>query len=217
MLISPRYVDALGWAACLHQGQRRLGKDVPYLAHVMAVSSLVWEDGGTEDQAIAGLLHDAIEDAGQNHHSIAKRYGKAVADIVQDCTDPGKVPGSGLAGSWFRCKQRVIEALDQQPDTSLLVIAADKAHNARDHLLDGQRDPSHWQRARAGVEASTWYFQTLHRQLQRRLPQSRSVELLGEAVEGLLQLPEFRQLVPPGYEPPRYAADFATRQALAAM
>ena len=127
MLISPRYVDALGWAASLHQGQRRLGKDVPYLAHVMAVSSLVWEDGGDEDQAIAGLLHDAIEDAGQNHRSIAERYGTAVADIVQDCTDPGKVPGSGLTCSWFRCKQRLIEALDHQPDTSLLVIAADKA------------------------------------------------------------------------------------------
>lgn len=214
MLISPRYVDALGWAASLHQGQRRLGKDVPYLAHVMAVSSLVWEDGGDEDQAIAGLLHDAIEDAGQNHHSIAERYGTAVADIVQDCTDPGKVPGSGLTWSWFRCKQRLIEALDHQPDTSLLVIAADKAHNARDHLLDGQRDPSHWQRTRAGVEASTWYFQKLHRQLRRRLPQSRSVELLGEAVEGLLELPEFGLLVPRGENPQHWAAAFEERQAL---
>jgi len=60
---SPRYIKALQWAAELHGTQRRKGKDVPYLSHLLAVSALVWEDDGDEEQAIAALLHDAIEDA----------------------------------------------------------------------------------------------------------------------------------------------------------
>ena len=63
MTITPRYGQALLWAEELHRKQRRKGKPVPYISHLIAVSALVWEDGGTEDQAIAGLLHDAIEDA----------------------------------------------------------------------------------------------------------------------------------------------------------
>ena len=73
MPITPRYGDALAWADALHRDQQRKGKAVPYISHLIAVSGLVWEDGGTEDQAIAGLLHDAIEDAGQSHGSIAER------------------------------------------------------------------------------------------------------------------------------------------------
>ena len=84
---SLRYTDALHWAAELHRHQWRKGKPVPYIAHLIAVSGLVWEDGGTEDQAIAGLLHDAIEDAGQTKDSIALRYGSVVAGIVVACTD----------------------------------------------------------------------------------------------------------------------------------
>ena len=62
---SQRYDEALVWAAQLHREQRRKGKPVPYISHLISVSALVWEDGGSEDQAIAALLHDAIEDAGQ--------------------------------------------------------------------------------------------------------------------------------------------------------
>ena len=82
-LHSPLYVDALSWAAQLHSRQRRKGKPVPYISHLIAVSGLVWEDGGTEDQAIAALLHDAIEDADQSHDSIAERFGPEVAGIVR--------------------------------------------------------------------------------------------------------------------------------------
>jgi (p)ppGpp synthase/HD superfamily hydrolase len=70
MSLTPRYSDALQWAAELHGQQERKGKPVPYLSHLIAVSGLVWEDGGDEDQAIAALLHDAIEDAGIDDHRL---------------------------------------------------------------------------------------------------------------------------------------------------
>jgi (p)ppGpp synthase/HD superfamily hydrolase len=212
MLITPRYIEALVWAAELHQGQRRDGKDVPFIAHVMAVSSLVWEDGGNEEQAIAGLLHDAIEDARQTHGSIALRFGTEVADIVRDCTDPGKVPGSPCPDSWLRRKQNFIARMGHLPESSLLVAAADKAHNARDHVLDARRDPSYWLRARAGLEASAWYFLNLHRHLSQRLPGSRSIELLALAVNDLLTLPDFSRLVPVGADPVEWASQYEIRK-----
>jgi hypothetical protein len=211
VLITPRYCDALQWAADLHRDQLREGKNVPYLSHVIAVSSLVWEDGGNEDQAIAGLLHDAIEDAGQSHGSIALRFGAAVADIVQDCTDPGKQEADGNPHAWFRWKHRYLESLARKPDASLLVTAADKAHNAWDRLLEGHRDPTCWQQARASLEASAWYFQRLEDELKQRLPDSRSVERLGRAVEGILALPEFLCLLPPGGDPMEWALAYEQR------
>jgi len=213
VLITPRYGEALQWAADLHCEQRRDGKDVPYLSHVIAVSSLVWEDGGNEDQAIAGLLHDAIEDAGQSHGSIAHRFGGTVADIVQDCTDPGKHDADGNAAAWFHWKRLYLDSLARKPEASLLVTAADKAHNAWDHLLDSHRDPTCWQRARAGLEASAWYFQRLEQELKRQLPGSRSVERLGGAVEGILALPEFLRLLPGGADPMEWVLAYERRLA----
>ena len=142
---SQRYTDALGWAAELHRGQRRKGKPVPYIAHLIAVSALVWEDGGSENQAIAALLHDAIEDAGQSQASIAARFGEEVAAIVVDCTDTaGPVePGAekepwllrktsylaslaGLEGSaWYllRVQQALSHRLPESRSTALLAEA----------------------------------------------------------------------------------------------
>ena len=85
MIISSRYGEALQWAEEIHRPQRRKGKQVPYISHLISVSALVWEDGGNEDQAIAALLHDAIEDAGQSHASIAEYEFE---DFVLDGYDP---------------------------------------------------------------------------------------------------------------------------------
>jgi (p)ppGpp synthase/HD superfamily hydrolase len=69
---------------------------VPYIAHLISVSAMVWEDGGNEDQAIAALLHDSIEDQGLSHDAIAERFGETVAAIVRDCTDTtGAVSAGG--------------------------------------------------------------------------------------------------------------------------
>jgi len=113
-LISAAYGRALVWAEELHRDQQRKGKPVPYISHLIAVSGLVWEDGGTEDQAIAGLLHDAIVaegfreavDAGQSHASIAARFGQPVADIVRDCTDTAEGRTGAAKEPWLLRKSR---------------------------------------------------------------------------------------------------------------
>ncbi|MFN6337296.1 MAG: HD domain-containing protein [Cyanobacteriota bacterium] len=210
-IITPRYREALVWAAELHRHQRREGKTVPYLSHLIAVSSLVWEDGGDEDQAIAGLLHDAIEDAGQSHASIGERFGPGVADLVQDCTDPGKNQTQSPS-DWFHWKRLYLESLSHKPEASLLVTAADKAHNAWDHLLDSQLDPTCLRWGWANLEATAWYFLRLEQQLQPRLPGSRSVKRLTRAVEAIVSLPALCGIPPRGESPQEWALSYEQRR-----
>nr|WP_087069389.1 HD domain-containing protein [Cyanobium sp. NIES-981] len=196
---SERYTQALTLAAHLHRHQCRKGKTVPYIAHLIAVSALVWEDAGTEDQAIAALLHDAIEDAGQSEESIARLFGAEVGASVQACTDTaGPALHDERKEPWIDRKTRYIEQLPHKPAAALLVTAADKAHNARDCVLDAAADPEAWNRFRAGLAGTAWYFHSLHQQLAQLLPQSRSVAMLGEAVTTILESTELQALVPAG-------------------
>ena len=211
MAVSARYGAALLWAEELHRTQRRNGKAIPYISHLIGVSALVWEDGGSEEQAIAALLHDAIEDAGQSHASIADRFGEAVANIVRDCTDTSGTPVGGEKEPWLLRKTRFIASLEHKPEASLLVTAADKAHNAGDMVLDARRDPAMWSKFTAGLEGSAWYLLRMHQQLKRQLPQSRSVERLGEAVSEILAMDSYRRLVPQGLAPAVWAAGYADR------
>ena len=211
MAVSARYGAALLWAEELHRNQRRKGKAIPYISHLIGVSALVWEDGGSEEQAIAALLHDAIEDAGQSHASIADRFGEAVANIVRDCTDTSGTPVGGEKEPWLLRKTRFIASLEHKPEASLLVTAADKAHNAGDMVLDARRDPAMWSKFTAGLEGSAWYLLRMHQQLKRQLPQSRSVERLGEAVSAILAMDSYRRLVPQGLAPAVWAAGYADR------
>ena len=211
MAVSARYGEALLWAEELHRDQRRKGKAIPYISHLIGVSALVWEDGGSEEQAIAALLHDAIEDAGQTHASIADRFGEAVANIVRDCTDTSGTPVGGEKEPWLLRKTRFIASLEHKPEASLLVTAADKAHNAGDMVLDARRDPAMWSKFTAGLEGSAWYLLRMHQQLKRQLPQSRSVERLGEAVSEILAMDSYRRLVPQGLAPAVWAAGYADR------
>jgi (p)ppGpp synthase/HD superfamily hydrolase len=210
---SDRYDQALLWAAQLHRGQRRKGKPVPYISHLISVSALVWEDGGTEDQAIAGLLHDAIEDAGQDHASIAERFGKTVADIVVACTDTGGPVALGTAKEpWLVRKTRTIETLVNKPPDAWLVIAADKAHNARDLMIDSRRDPSSWNRFRQGAEGMCWYLSQLHGELRQLLPTSRSVEMLGACVADILSSDVVQRELPPGQSAEAWVAGYLARR-----
>jgi (p)ppGpp synthase/HD superfamily hydrolase len=209
---SERYIEALEWAAALHRGQYRKGKKVPFIAHLIAVSALVWEDGGDEEQAIAGLLHDAIEDAGVSAEQIAERFGRRVARIVVDCTDSAGPPGPGEEKEpWLLRKRRYLEHLQHVALDSLRVSAADKAHNARDQMLDARHDPKTWRRFSAGIEGTAWYQLRIHQTLVRRLPQSRSTELLGEALHELLASEAYRRGIPEGIPPRVWAADYPDR------
>ena len=166
----PRYLDALSWAAELHRTQgRKAGPGepvtIPYVAHLLEVSSLVWLGGGDEDQAIAGLLHDTIEDAGIDAAMIASRYGDRVADLVAACTD-GSPGGVRDSSSWLDRKLDYLVALysDDHAD-ALLVTAADKVSNARaivDDLIATGGDPlateTFWARFNAAPQAIAWYY-----------------------------------------------------------
>src|SRR3954452_12745809 len=134
--LSEQFDEALVYAAAHHRTQMRKGSRVPYMSHLMSVSALVLEHGGNEDQAIAALLHDAVEDAPAGEgptvlREIRERFGERVADIVEACSD-GLDESGNRTGSWPERKRPYVAGLldpAKKSDEALLVTAADKIHN----------------------------------------------------------------------------------------
>lgn len=158
VVLSERYDEALGWARELHAHQSRKGTTLPYLSHLLAVSARVLEDGGDEDQAIAGLLHDAIEDQGVTEPEIAARFGDEVARIVVACTDADTVPKP----PWRERKEAYLRHLLDADAPVLRVAAADKLHNVRSLLRDlAEEGERHWDRFTAPPIEQAWYFSQL--------------------------------------------------------
>ena len=167
-VLTARFSEAVRWASHLHADQCRKGTQIPYVAHLFAVASLVLEDGGTEEEAIAGVLHDVIEDCGASSAEIRARFGAPVADIVVSCTDVG---GERDATDWRHRKQTYLDHLDD-PDLgvgALRVSAADKLHNARSILSDLHgHGTATWGRFNAGADEQRWYYSELARILAAR-------------------------------------------------
>jgi (p)ppGpp synthase/HD superfamily hydrolase len=169
--------EAFAFALELHASQRRKGSGVPYIAHLMLVSALVLEHGGTEDQAIGALLHDAVEDQGDRYEggreglraAIRQRFGDVALRIVNDCTDDdGFEKGAAATAeaeteSWRRRKQAYLDHLAAVDGPAALVSCADKVHNARSILGDYRREgDALWRRFRARTpENQLWYYGTL--------------------------------------------------------
>jgi GTP pyrophosphokinase len=159
-MLSSRFGNALGLALDLHGSQLRKGGDVPYVAHLLATASLVLEYGGNEDEAIAGLLHDAVEDQGGEPtlEKIRRRFGDDVAEIVLGCSDSTTVPKP----PWRERKERYLAHLSDASKSVRLVLAADKLHNARsivkDYRLLGE---SLWERFNGGKAGTLWYYRSL--------------------------------------------------------
>src|SRR4051794_38445878 len=132
--LSKLYDEALVYASDLHRTRVRKGSETPYIAHLMSVSSRVLSAGGTEVQAIGGLLHDAAEDQGGHAtlNVIRERFGTEVAQIVADCTDAWVEPKP----EWRTRKKAYLARLPSKPVTSLLVSLADKLDNAEAILSD---------------------------------------------------------------------------------
>lgn len=123
----------------------------------MTVAALVVEHGGNEDQAIAGLLHDAAEDQGgaQTLAEIRTKFGDTVAGIVSDCTDAWAEPKP----PWRDRKDAYIAALPGKPAQSLLVSLADKTHNAEAILFDYRElGDALWDRFNGGEAGTRWYY-----------------------------------------------------------
>lgn len=160
--LTERFEDALRYALHVHRDQLRKGTRSPYISHLMAVSSIVLDDGGDEDQAIGGLLHDAAEDHGGRERlaDIATRFGEVVARIVEDCTDSWTTPKE----PWIERKRHYVEHARTLPSDSLRVSAADKVHNAYSILKDLRNvGDSVWGRFSAPPDDVLWYYAELVR------------------------------------------------------
>jgi (p)ppGpp synthase/HD superfamily hydrolase len=159
-VLTKRFEEAMGYAFELHQGQYRRGTKIPYIAHLLAVTGLVIEDGGDEDLAIAALLHDAVEDQGGQPilEKIKQRYGKRVASIVAGCTDSFSSPKP----SWRHRKEGYLQHLEVAPVEIKRVSLADKIHNARSILFDLRSSGAEiWKRFNGGKSGTIWYYRSL--------------------------------------------------------
>lgn len=174
--LSESYDRALVYATSLHRHQVRKGNGIPYISHLLSVSSRVIVAGGTETQAIAGLLHDAAEDQGgqETLDDIERRFGPDVARIVADCTDSWVEPKP----AWRPRKEAYLDALPKKPKASLLVSLADKVDNAdailRDYRIVGE---DLWSRFTGGREGTVWYYRSLDAIFAKELPGSLAAEL----------------------------------------
>lgn len=185
MRLSGRFCEALVYAVAVHADQRRKVSGEPYLAHLLGVASLALEHGAGENEAIAALLHDAIEDQGgaSAGEEIRRRFGQAVLEIVEGCSDteslsqspspPAPLPASGARGigfsagsrpkpPWRQRKEAHIARLRHASASVRLVSACDKLHNARALLREYRlRGKSVWNHFRGGREGTLWYYRAM--------------------------------------------------------
>jgi len=167
MTLSARFSEALAYAAKLHVSQVRKASGTPYIAHLLSVAALVLEDGGDEDEAVAALLHDAVEDQGgaDARQEIRRRFGERVAAIVDGCSDAETLPKP----PWRERKERFIVSLQTAPPGVLRVTAADKLHNARALLREYRRQgEALWERFNGGKDGTLWYHRAVVHALRER-------------------------------------------------
>lgn len=174
--LTERFENALVYASRLHGLQKRKGTHIPYVSHLLAVASLVIEAGGSEEEAIAALLHDGPEDQGglATLEEIRGRFGVPVGDIVAACSDTFEK----VKPAWKQRKQDYLNHLDDADDSVCLVSCADKLHNARAILADYRRHgESLWDRFNAGRDEILWYYGELARIFTERGPSQLAPEL----------------------------------------
>ena len=182
--LTGRFARAVDTARTLHATDVRKGTGIPYVAHLLAVSAIVLEHGGSEDQAIAALLHDAAEDHGGRARLAAIRaeFGDTVAAIVEACSD-SLVESTSSKRPWWDRKIDYLDHLSTAPEEAALVSAADKLHNARSILADYRAGGDDvWSKFNpdAGREGSLWYYDRLSQILSSRLTTSAGVTLAKE-------------------------------------
>jgi (p)ppGpp synthase/HD superfamily hydrolase len=185
-----RFDLALQFASGLHHQQARKGVSIPYISHLMSVCGLVIEAGGDEDQAIAALLHDAVEDQGglPTLATIRHMFGDRVANTVESCSDSTTTdPNEKLP--WRSRKDKYLEHLRSANDDALLVSAADKLHNARAILADYRElGEELWKIFNASKAEQLWYYGALVDVLEGTVAPKRLITELRRVVDELKQL-----------------------------
>ena len=139
MYSTTRISAAFALAALVHEKQKRKSTDIPYISHPMAVAAQVSVWGGSEDQFIAALLHDVVEDGGAQYMPVIdEHFGKHVLDLVMACSDAAPQRGQPK-GAWIERKEKYIANLRSAADEVLLISAADKWHNLASILADAKQ------------------------------------------------------------------------------
>lgn len=160
MALTTRFEAALALAAWLHADQVRKGTEIPYVAHLLSVAGIALDYGADEDEAIAALLHDAVEDQGgmETLGRIRSRFGSGVAEIVLACSDTTEMPKP----PWCERKKAYIAHIATASPSARLVSAADKLHNARSILADFDAlEREEWQVFTGGRDGTLWYYRAL--------------------------------------------------------
>lgn len=189
-VLTDRFDRALLYATHVHGGQVRKDTPIPYIAHLLAVSATVLEYDGSEDVAIAALLHDAVEDQGGEPRlsDIRNRFGDRVADIVRSCSDTVVNSSSGQQKEdWHTRKKRYVEHLNLVDQDTLFVSLSDKIHNARSMLRDLRKPEigkAVWDQFKNSRKDTLWYYRELAKSFQKRLKdQSAKMQLADELSE----------------------------------
>ncbi|QUS61633.1 bifunctional (p)ppGpp synthetase/guanosine-3',5'-bis(diphosphate) 3'-pyrophosphohydrolase [Synechocystis sp. PCC 7339] len=175
--LTDRFSDALVLANQLHAEQYRKGSRVPYVSHLLGVTALVLEMGGNEDEAIAALLHDAVEDQGgmETLTMIEHQFGQTVAALIRACSDSTTVPKP----PWEQRKQEHLAKMRQVSLAVLKISLADTLHNARTIAIDLRRHGDEiWQEFNRGKSGILWYYQSIWSIYQDRNPNAWSNELI---------------------------------------
>lgn len=161
-MLTERFSLAFELATKAHSGQTRKGTNIPYISHPMAVASIALEYGADEDQAIAALLHDTVEDGGSIYaQKIFEEFGPRVASIVEGCTD-GVPDANGHKGPWDERKTKYLRHLSSATDDVLLVSAADKLHNIRSIITDlAMVGEDVFRRFSSPKHRTLWYYESL--------------------------------------------------------
>jgi len=175
--LGERFDLALKMAHEYHADQKRKGAETPYFGHILGVASLVIDEGGTEDEAIAALLHDAPEDQGglETLDEIGRVFGEKVKQIVLRLSDTFEDPKP----PWRKRKEDYLAHLRTEENRSVLLVAiADKLHNARSIVLDlDDHGEEVWERFTGGKEGSLWYYNELAAIFEKSFPGAMSEEL----------------------------------------
>jgi (p)ppGpp synthase/HD superfamily hydrolase len=182
-VLTDRFDRAVLYATHVHGGQVRKATFIPYIAHLLAVAATVLEYNGSEDMAIAALLHDAVEDQGGEPRlsDIRSRFGDRVADIVRSCSDTVvNSSGGQQKEDWHTRKTRYVEHLSLVDQETLLVSLSDKVHNARSILRDLRKPEigeAVWGRFRNSKKDTLWNYRELAKAFVKHLPGQLANEL----------------------------------------
>jgi (p)ppGpp synthase/HD superfamily hydrolase len=171
-----RFLKAFQFAFKAHAGQARKASTIPYVAHLIGVTSLVLEAGGDEDLAIAALLHDVVEDCGGASMlaKVRKQFGARVAKVVEGCTDADTYPKP----PWRERKESYLQHLKHADAGTRLVSAADKLNNVRSILSDYREVGEFvWERFNGRREGTLWYYRALLDEFLRDPPNRITREL----------------------------------------